>query len=146
MLENINNAKSVSDGLKQFKCERNINNRPPILYIPEKDAIAEVLNKKSFTIKVKLQEGMICGTPEEFLNHAMRISARYMLNMEGWSRDQWDEWKVTKKRAEVDCKDYKKVISGKKTIQGLSVDKAKDKLESEKSAWVALRSKMTFKR
>jgi len=49
-LENMSNAKFAPDGLKQSECERNINYRPPIPYIPEKDAVSEALNEKSSTI------------------------------------------------------------------------------------------------
>ena len=144
----MSNAKSVPDGLKQSECERNINYRPPIPYIPEKDTVSEALNEKVSIIKVKIADGMeqhlsmwTCGTPEEFLNHVMRV--KHMLVNKGWSRDQWDEWKATEKKTRVEIKNYEKVIDGKKTIQGLSVDQAKVKLESEKAALTALRSKRT---
>ena len=147
-LENMSNAKFAPDGLKQSECERNINYRPPIPYIPEKDAVSEALNEKSSTIKVKLQDGMeqhlsiwTGGTPEEFLNHVGR--AKNVMGKKGWSRDQWDEWKESEKQAVVKINNYEKAISGEAPIQGLSVDQATAKLKSEQAALTTLRQQMS---
>jgi len=45
-LLNTSTVKALPEGLKQTECERNLNYRPAVPYIPEKKTLAEAITDK----------------------------------------------------------------------------------------------------
>ena len=68
-------AKSIPEGLKPQECERSSGrSKPPVSYIPEKDAAQDATHDRTMKVRVseKLQLTVTVfhqGTPEQFLNH-----------------------------------------------------------------------------
>ena len=75
-LEKMSQAKLIPDGLKTSECERNLNYRPPIPYVPDKDIVQDSVAAKHPADKVKLPGNLewavpvwTTGTQEAFLIH-----------------------------------------------------------------------------
>ena len=68
-------SKSIPEGLKPQECERSTGrSKPPISYIPERDAAQDATHDRTMKVRVseKLQLTVTVfhqGTPEQFLNH-----------------------------------------------------------------------------
>ncbi len=59
----MSQAKLVPDGLKKSKCERNLNNRPPIPNVPDKDIVQDSVAAKHPAVKVKLPGNLKWAVP-----------------------------------------------------------------------------------
>ena len=76
-LQKMSTAKSTPEGLKTQECEKSSGqSKPPISYIPEKDAIQDTIQDTTHdhTLKVKVSDKMQLtitvfheGIPEQFL-------------------------------------------------------------------------------
>ena len=89
-LLNMSTVKALPEGLKQTECERNLNYCPAVLYIPEKDPLAEAITDKVSSLKIQLPGASELyvsiwhsGTQEEFLIHVQ--NAKSAIYKKGWT-------------------------------------------------------------
>ncbi len=74
-LQRMLTTKSIPEGLKPQECERSSGrSKPPVSYIPEKDAAQDATHDRTMKVRVskKMQLTVTVshqGTPEQFLNH-----------------------------------------------------------------------------
>jgi hypothetical protein len=138
-LLNMSTAKAqLPEGLKQTKCERNLNYRPSVPYIPEKDPLADAVSDKVSSLKIQLPGASELyvsirhsGTQEEFLIHVQ--NAKSAIYKKGWTDTyNMEEDKVTKSKAAIEI--HQAVIAGTSTKSTMTVQEVRTELTKRKAS------------
>ena len=134
----MSTAKALPEGLKQTDCERNLNYRPAVPYIPEKDPLAEAITDKVSSLKIQLPGASELyvsiwdsGTQDEFLIHMQNTKSA--IYKKGWTDTyNTEEDKVTKSEAVIET--CQVVIAGTSTESSMTVQEARTELTKRKAS------------
>jgi hypothetical protein len=134
----MSTAKNLPEGLKHTESEWNLNYRPAVLYIPEKDPLAEAITDKVSSLKIQLPGASKLymsiwhsGTQEEFLIHVQ--NAKSIIYKKGWTDTyNTEEDKVTKSEAVIET--CQAVIAGTSTESSMTVQEACTELTKRKAS------------
>jgi hypothetical protein len=141
-LLNMSTAKALPpEGLKQTKCEWNLNYHPSVPHIPEKDPLADAVSDSDKVSSLKIQlpgasELYVSiwhsDTHEEFLIHVQNMKSA--IYKKGWTDTSYntEEHKGTKSEAAIET--CQAVIVGTSTKSTMTVQEVRTELTKQKAS------------